>query len=198
MIKTQLTSLFEAGIDEAGRGCIAGPVTAAVVILPLEIQLPQINDSKILTEKMRNYLRPKIEKCAIDFQVVHVFQDEIDRINILKASIKAMHLAIEKLKKKPEYIIVDGNKFYPFKEVPHKCIVKGDGKYQNIAAASILAKTYRDDYMKKIGDDYPEYLWKNNKGYPTLNHRKAIEKYGITKHHRNSFRLLNQQLKIKV
>ena len=198
MLKTQLTSLFEAGIDEAGRGCIAGPVTAAVVILPLEIQLPQINDSKILTEKMRNNLRPKIEKCAIDFQVVHVFQDEIDRINILKASIKAMHLAIEKLKKKPEYIIVDGNKFYPFKEVPHKCIVKGDGKYQNIAAASILAKTYRDDYMKKIGDDYPEYLWKNNKGYPTLNHRKAIEKYGITKHHRNSFRLLNQQLKIKV
>ena len=198
MLKTQLTSLFEAGIDEAGRGCIAGPVTAAVVILPLEIQLPQINDSKILTEKMRNNLRPKIEKCAIDFQVVHVFQDEIDRINILKASIKAMHLAIEKLKKKPEYIIVDGNKFYPFKEVPHKCIVKGDGKYQNIAAASILAKTYRDDYMKKIGDDYPEYLWKNNKGYPTLNHRKAIEKYGITKHHRNSFRLLNQQLKIKI
>ena len=198
MLKTQFTSLFEAGIDEAGRGCIAGPVTAAVVILPLGIQIPQINDSKILTEKMRNNLRPKIEKCAIDFQVVHVFQDEIDRINILKASIKAMHLAIEKLKKKPEYIIVDGNKFYPFKEVPHKCIVKGDGKYQNIAAASILAKTYRDDYMKKIGDDYPEYLWKNNKGYPTLNHRKAIEKYGITKHHRNSFRLLNQQLKIKV
>ena len=198
MLKTQFTSLFEAGIDEAGRGCIAGPVTAAVVILPLGIQIPQINDSKILTEKMRNNLRSKIEKCAIDFQVVHVFQDEIDRINILKASIKAMHLAIEKLKKKPEYIIVDGNKFYPFKEVPHKCIVKGDGKYQNIAAASILAKTYRDDYMKKIGDDYPEYLWKNNKGYPTLNHRKAIEKYGITKHHRNSFRLLNQQLKIKV
>ena len=198
MLKTQLTYLFEAGIDEAGRGCIAGPVTAAAVILPLGIQLPQINDSKILTEKMRNNLRPKIEKCAIDFQVVHVFQDEIDRINILKASIKAMHLAIEKLKKKPEYIVVDGNKFYPFKEVPHKCIVKGDGKYQNIAAASILAKTYRDDYMKKIGDDYPEYLWKNNKGYPTLRHRKAIEKYGITKHHRNSFRLLNQQLKIKI
>ena len=198
MLKTQLTSLFEAGIDEAGRGCIAGPVTAAVVILPLGIKLPQINDSKILTEKMRNNLRPKIEKCAIDFQVVHVFQDEIDRINILKASIKAMHLAIEKLKKKPEYIIVDGNKFYPFKDIPHKCIVKGDGKYQNIAAASILAKTYRDDYMKKIGDDYPEYLCKNNKGYPTLRHRKAIEKYGITKHHRNSFRLLNQQLKIKI
>ena len=198
MLKTQLTSLFEAGIDETGRGCIAGPVTAAVVILPLGTQLPQINDSKILTEKMRYNLRPKIEKCAIDFQVVHVFQDEIDRINILKASIKAMHLAIEKLKKKPEYIIVDGNKFYPFKEVPHKCIVKGDGKYQNIAAASILAKTYRDDYMKKIGDNYPEYLWKNNKGYPTVSHRKAIEKYGITKHHRNSFRLLNQQLKIKV
>ena len=191
MLKTQFTSLLEAGVDEAGRGCLAGPVTAAVVILPLGIKLPQINDSKILTEKKRYNLRSLIEKCAIDFQVAHVFQDEIDRINILNASIKAMHLAIEKLKKKPQYIIVDGNRFYPYGEVPYKCIIKGDGKYQNIAAASILAKTYRDDYMKKIGDDYPEYGWKKNKGYPTVNHRKAIEKYGVTNYHRNSFKLLN-------
>jgi len=198
MLKTQLTSLLEAGIDEAGRGCIAGPVTAAVVILPLGIQLPQINDSKILNEKKRYNLRPTIEKCAIDFQVVHIFQDEIDRINILDASIKAMHIAIERLQKKPQYIIVDGNKFYPFKEIPHKCIIKGDGKYQNIAAASILAKTYRDDYMKKIGQDYHEYMWNKNKGYPTVSHRKAIEKYGITKHHRKSFRLLNQQVKFNI
>ena len=150
MLKTQFTSLLEAGVDEAGRGCLAGPVTAAVVILPLGIKLPQINDSKILTEKKRYNLRSLIEKCAIEFQVAHVFQDEIDKINILNASIKAMHLAIKKLKKKPQYIIVDGNRFYPYEEVPYKCIIKGDGKYQNIAAASILAKTYRDDYMRKI------------------------------------------------
>ena len=191
MLKTQFTSLLEAGVDEAGRGCLAGPVTAAVVILPLGIKLPQINDSKILTEKKRYNLRLLIEKCAIDFQVAHVFQDEIDEINILNASIKAMHLAIKKLKKNPQYIIVDGNKFYPYKDVPYKCIVKGDGKYQNIAAASILAKTYRDDYMRKIEYEFPEYGWNKNKGYPTVTHRKAIEKFGITEHHRNSFRLLN-------
>ena len=191
MLKTQFTSLLEAGVDEAGRGCLAGPVTAAVVILPLGIKLPQINDSKILTEKKRYNLRSLIEKCAIDFQVAHVFQDEIDKINILNASIKAMHLAIKKLKKNPQYIIVDGNRFYPYGEIPYKCIIKGDGKYQNIAAASILAKTYRDDYMRKIVHDFPEYGWNKNKGYPTVNHRKAIEKYGVTEHHRNSFKLLN-------
>ena len=191
MLKTQFTSLLEAGVDEAGRGCLAGPVTAAVVILPLGIKLPQINDSKILTEKKRYNLRSLIEKCAIDFQVAHVFQDEIDKINILNASIKAMHLAIKKLKKNPQYIIVDGNRFYPYGEIPYKCIIKGDGKYQNIAAASILAKTYRDDYMRKIVHDFPEYGWNKNKGYPTVNHRKAIEKYGVTKYHRNSFKLLN-------
>ena len=191
MLKTQFTSLFEAGVDEAGRGCLAGPVTAAVVILPLGIKLPQINDSKILTEKKRYNLRSLIEKCAIDFQVAHVFQDEIDKINILNASIKAMHLAIKKLKKKPQYIIVDGNRFYPYRDVPYKCVIKGDGKYQNIAAASILAKTYRDDYMRKIVHDFPEYGWNKNKGYPTVTHRKAIEKFGITEHHRNSFKLLN-------
>ena len=191
MLKTQFTSLLEAGVDEAGRGCLAGPVTAAVVILPLGVKLPQINDSKILTEKKRYALRSQIEKCAIDFQVAHVYQDEIDKINILNASIKAMHLAIKKLKKKPQYIIVDGNRFYPYGEIPYKCIIKGDGKYQNIAAASILAKTYRDDYMRKIIYDFPEYGWNKNKGYPTLSHRKAIEKYGITEHHRNSFKLLS-------
>nr|AOE06248.1 ribonuclease HII [uncultured bacterium]CBL87526.1 ribonuclease HII [uncultured Flavobacteriia bacterium] len=191
MLKTQFTSLLEAGVDEAGRGCLAGPVTAAVVILPKGITLPQINDSKILTEKKRYNLRSLIEKCAIDFQVAHVFQDEIDKINILNSTIKAMHLAIKKLKETPQYIIVDGNKFYPYKDVPYKCIVKGDGKYQNIAAASILAKTYRDDYMRKIEYEFPEYGWNKNKGYPTVTHRKAIEKFGITEHHRNSFKLLN-------
>ena len=191
MLKTQFTSLLEAGVDEAGRGCLAGPVTAAVVILPKGITLPQINDSKILTEKKRYNLRSLIEKCAIDFQVAHVFQDEIDKINILNASIKAMHLAIKKLKKKPQYIIVDGNRFYPYRDVPYKCVIKGDGKYQNIAAASILAKTYRDDYMRKIVHDFPEYGWNKNKGYPTVSHRKAIEKYGVTEHHRNSFKLLD-------
>ena len=191
MLKTQFTSLLEAGVDEAGRGCLAGPVTAAVVILPLGVKLPQINDSKILTEKKRYDLRSQIEKCAIDFQVAHVYQDEIDKINILNASIKAMHLAIKKLKKNPQYIIVDGNRFYPYGEIPYKCIIKGDGKYQNIAAASILAKTYRDDYMRKIDYEFPQYGWNKNKGYPTVNHRKAIEKYGVTKYHRNSFKLLN-------
>ena len=192
MLKTQFTSLLEAGVDEAGRGCLAGPVTAAVVILPLGIKLPQINDSKILTEKKRYNLRSLIEKFAIEFQVAHVFHDEIDKINILNASIKAMHLAIKKLKKNPQYIIVDGNRFYPYGEIPYKCIIKGDGKYQNIAAASILAKTYRDDYMKKIDHEFPKYGWNKNKGYPTVSHRKAIEKFGITKHHRNSFKLLNK------
>ena len=191
MLKTQFTSLLEAGVDEAGRGCLAGPVTAAVVILPLGIKLPQINDSKILTEKKRYNLRSLIEKFAIEFQVAHVFHDEIDKINILNASIKAMHLAIKKLKKNPQYIIVDGNRFYPYGEIPYKCIIKGDGKYQNIAAASVLAKTYRDDYMRKIDYEFPQYGWNKNKGYPTVNHRKAIEKYGATKYHRNSFKLLN-------
>ena len=198
MLKIQLTSLLEAGIDEAGRGCLAGPVTAAVVILPLDAKFNFINDSKVLTEKQRYKLRPIIEKQAIEYQVAHVFQEEIDRINILNASIKAMHLAIEKLKKKPEYIVVDGNKFYPYKKIPFKCIVKGDSKYQNIAAASILAKTYRDDYMKMIGADFPKYKWEKNKGYPTSGHKKAIENFGVSIHHRNSFKLLNQQLKIKI
>ena len=192
----QLTSFLEAGTDEAGRGCLAGPVTASAVILPKDTYLPLLNDSKKLTEKQRYELRPMIEKQALAFGVAHVFQNEIDEINILNASIKAMHLALEKLKKTPEYILIDGNKFLPFKKIPHQCIVKGDGKYQNIAAASVLAKTYRDDYMKKIGYCFPEYKWNQNKGYPTKAHRNAIKKYGITSHHRRSFQLLSKQLEL--
>jgi ribonuclease HII len=196
MLSIQLTNFIEAGTDEAGRGCLAGPVTAAAVILPQDLNLPFLNDSKKLTEKQRNILRPQIENQAIAFSVAHVFQEEIDRINILKASIKAMHLALEQLQKSPEYIVVDGNKFFSFNEIPHQCIVKGDGKFQNIAAASVLAKTYRDDYMKKINADFPVYGWDQNKGYPTLSHRAAIQKYGSTPHHRKSFQLLPRQLEI--
>lgn len=196
MLSIQLTNFIEAGTDEAGRGCLAGPVTAAAVILPQDLNLPFLNDSKKLTEKQRNILRPQIENQAIAFSVAHVFQEEIDRINILKASIKAMHLALEQLQKSPEYIVVDGNKFFSFNEIPHQCIVKGDGKFQNIAAASVLAKTYRDDYMKKINADFPFYGWDQNKGYPTQSHRAAIQKYGSTPHHRKSFQLLPRQLEI--
>jgi len=196
MLSIQLTNFIEAGTDEAGRGCLAGPVTAAAVILPQDLNLPFLNDSKKLTEKQRNILRPQIENQAIAFSVAHVFQEEIDRINILKASIKAMHLALEQLQKSPEYIVVDGNKFFSFNEIPHQCIVKGDGKFQNIAAASVLAKTYRDDYMKKINADFPVYGWNQNKGYPTQSHRAAIQKYGSTPHHRKSFQLLPRQLEI--
>jgi len=196
MLDVQFTSLLEAGTDEAGRGCLAGPVTAAAVILPPTAVLPQLNDSKKLSEKQRFELRPLIEKYAISFGVVHVFQEEIDAINILNASIKAMHLALEKLEKKPEYILVDGNRFHAFGEIPHQCIIKGDGKYQNIAAASVLAKTYRDDYMKKIGVEFPHYCWEKNKGYPTHSHREAIKKFGSCPHHRKSFQLLPKQLQL--
>ena len=196
MLSVQLTSFLEAGTDEAGRGCLAGPVSAAAVILPSEINVPLLNDSKKLTEKQRYLLRSIIEENAISYSVAFVYQEEIDRINILNASIRAMHLAIEKLKIKPEYILVDGNRFSPFKKIPYKCIIRGDGKYQNIAAASILAKTYRDEYMEKIGQSFPEYKWNNNKGYPTHKHRAAIKKYGPTQHHRKSFKLLPNQTKI--
>ena len=196
MLDVQLTSFLEAGTDEAGRGCLAGPVTASAVILPLKSNIPLLNDSKKLTEKQRYYLRPIIEKNAIAFGVAFVYQQKIDEINILNASILAMHLAIRKLKINPQFIVADGNNFYPFKKIPHKCIIKGDSKYQNIAAASILAKTYRDDYMIKIGSDFPEYKWNNNKGYPTQYHRSAIEEFGVTEHHRKSFQLLPNQIKI--
>lgn len=196
MLEIQYSNSLEAGTDEAGRGCLAGPVTAAAVILPPNFKLPLLNDSKKLTEKQRFALRPEIEHQAIAYAIAHVYQEEIDEINILNASIKAMHLALEQLSKKPEYIIVDGNRFKSFQEIPHQCIVKGDGKYQNIAAASVLAKTYRDDFMEKLGLEFPQYDWKKNKGYPTKKHREAIKKYGISTYHRTSFQLLPQSQKI--
>ncbi|WP_299366585.1 ribonuclease HII [Winogradskyella sp.] len=197
MLKTQFSSFnLECGTDEAGRGCLAGPVTAAAVILPQEYCNSVLNDSKQLSEKKRNTLRSIIEDDAISFAVVHIPENEIDAINILNASIKAMHVSISQLKVAPNFIIVDGNKFKPYEGILHRTIIKGDSKYLNIAAASILAKTYRDAYMEKIHKEYPMYNWKQNKGYPTKEHRAAIEKYGITKYHRKSFRLLPEQYRL--
>jgi ribonuclease HII len=190
--------LLEVGTDEAGRGCLSGPVVAAAVILPDDFQHSLLNDSKQLTEKQRQELRPYIEKYAISWAVSYVYQEKIDKINILQSSILAMHQSIEELKVIPEFIIVDGNKFNPFKDIPHKTIVKGDAKFMSIAAASVLAKTYRDDYMEKIHTEFPEYNWKQNKGYPTKQHRAAIREHGITSHHRKSFRLLPEQLKMNL
>ncbi|OUU22311.1 MAG: ribonuclease HII [Flavobacteriaceae bacterium TMED48] len=195
-MQRQHTELLEAGTDEAGRGCLAGPVTAAAVILPESFELPYLNDSKKLTDSQRYALRPMIEAQAICFGIAHIFQDEIDEINILNASIKAMHLALDKLKFTPSFIAVDGNRFKTYNNIPHECVIKGDGKYLNIAAASVLAKTYRDDFMKKLDLDHPQYQWKKNKGYPTLAHREGIQKYGISEHHRTSFQLLPKQLKL--
>ena len=190
MLEIQLQPGLEAGTDEAGRGCLAGPVTAAAVILPETVNLPLLNDSKKLTERQRYLLRPLIEEQALAYAITFVSPEEIDQINILNASIKAMHLALEQLALTPEHIVVDGNRFKPFKNIPHQCIIKGDGKFQNIAAASILAKTYRDDYMRELSKTFPQYGWKQNKGYPTKNHRNAIRIHGKTIHHRNSFQLL--------
>jgi len=187
---------FEAGTDEAGRGCLSGPVVAAAVILPANFEHPYLNDSKQLSEKKRQLLRPVIEKEALAFGVAYVFQHEIDEINILNASILAMHKSIDEMHLTPEFIIVDGNKFKDYRDIPHKTIIKGDGKYQNIAAASVLAKTYRDDYMEKIHKEFPVYNWIRNKGYPTKEHRRAIKEFGSCIHHRNSFRLLPDQLKL--
>lgn len=195
-LQRKLTELLEAGTDEAGRGCLAGPVTAAAVILPESFELPYLNDSKKLTDSQRYALRPMIEAQAVCFGIAHIFQDEIDEINILNASIKAMHLALDKLKLRPGFIAVDGNRFKTYKNIPHECVIKGDGKYLNIAAASVLAKTYRDDFMKKLDLDHPQYQWKKNKGYPTLAHREGIQKYGVSEHHRTSFQLLPKQLKL--
>ncbi|ULC59138.1 ribonuclease HII [Flaviramulus sp. BrNp1-15] len=189
---------IECGTDEAGRGCLAGPVTAAAVILPEDFKNSILNDSKQLSEKKRDILKPIIEEQALNFGVAHVFQEEIDSINILNASILAMHKSIEKLIQNPEFIIVDGNKFKPFNNIPFETIIKGDGKYLSIAAASILAKTHRDIYMNQIHEEFPMYNWKKNKGYPTKEHREAIKKYGITKYHRKSFRLLPEQLKLNL
>jgi len=184
---------FECGTDEAGRGCLAGPVTAAAVILPLDFKNDLLNDSKQLSHKKREFLKPLIENEAISYAVAHVFPEKIDEINILNASILAMHKSIENLDKQTDFISVDGNKFKTFKTIPHQTIIKGDGKYLNIAAASVLAKTYRDAYMEILHQEFPMYNWKQNKGYPTIEHREAIKKYGITKYHRKSFKLLPQQ-----
>lgn len=190
--------LLEAGTDEAGRGCLAGPVVAAAVILPKDFSHSLLNDSKQLSEKNRQLLKPIIEEKAIAYAVSFVFQDEVDKINVLQASITGMHRAIEALEVTPEFIIVDGNKFRNYKEIPHKTIVKGDAKYLSIAAASVLAKTYRDEYMKKIHQEFCEYNWQKNKGYPTKEHRDAIRKFGATLHHRKSFKLLPEKFKLEL
>jgi ribonuclease HII len=189
---------IETGTDEAGRGCLAGPVTAAAVILPAHFENSILNDSKQLSEKAREKLRPIIEEQAVSFAVTHLEPIIIDEINILNASIKAMQESILKLNPKPEYIIVDGNRFKPVADIPYSCIVKGDAKFMSIAAASVLAKTYRDEYMNKIHEEFPMYNWKQNKGYPTQEHREAIRKYGVTKYHRMSFKLLPEQLKLEI
>ena len=196
MLKLKYSEVsLECGTDEAGRGCLAGPVTAAAVILPENFSNTLLTDSKQLNEKARHELRPIIEQEAIAFGLAHVWPETIDKINILNASIKAMHMAIEQLPE-VDFICVDGNRFKPFKDIPHQTIIKGDGKYMNIAAASILAKTYRDDYMKQIHTELPDYNWQKNKGYPTSEHRNAIKKIGVSKYHRLSFRLLPEQLKL--
>lgn len=192
------THKIECGTDEAGRGCLAGPVTAAAVILPITFKNLILNDSKQLSEKNRVILRPLIEQESVSFGVYHIFESEIDTINILNASIKAMHGAISQLKTIPEFIIVDGNRFKPYENIPHSTIIKGDSKYMSIAAASVLAKTYRDAYMEKIHEEFPMYNWKQNKGYPTKEHRAAIKKYGVTKYHRKSFRLLPEQHQLDI
>ncbi|WP_278035052.1 ribonuclease HII [Flavobacterium nitratireducens] len=208
------TFILEAGTDEAGRGCLAGPVTAAAIILPSDFHNSTLNDSKQLSEKVREKLRPIIEEQAVSFAVTHLFPNEIDEINILNASMKGMQESVLQLNPTPEFIIVDGNRslnaklglknaygkqFSPdeiqlLKSIPNQSIVKGDSKYLSIAAASVLAKTYRDEYMDKIHEEFPMYNWKKNKGYPTTEHREAIKKYGVTKYHRMSFRLLPEQL----
>lgn len=187
---------LEAGLDEAGRGCYAGPVYAAAVILPKDFYHPLLNDSKQLNEKQRNLLRPIIEKESIAWAVAAIDNLEIDQINILQASYKAMHLSLDRLKITPELLLVDGNRFKPYLKIPHQCIVKGDGKYTAIAAASILAKTYRDDYMMEVHEEFPQYGWNRNKGYGTGDHRKAIEALGICKYHRRSFNIVPMQQKL--
>ncbi len=188
----------ECGCDEAGRGCLAGPVTAAAVILPINFTNSVLNDSKKISKKNRAILKHIITEQATSFSIAHVYENTIDDINILNASILAMHKAIDKLHITPQFISVDGNRFKPYNTIPHETIIKGDAKYLNIAAASILAKTARDAFMDKIHDEYPMYNWKQNKGYPTKAHREAIKKYGITKYHRKSFKLLPNQLNLEL
>jgi len=196
LLSTFQYDLIEAGCDEAGRGCLAGPVFAAAVIFPADYCNSVLNDSKKLSEKKRMALRPIIEKEALAYAVASVSAEEIDKINIHKASYLAMHKALDMLGIKPGFLIIDGNKFIPYQEVPYACIVKGDGKYLSIAAASILAKTYRDEYMDNIAADYPDYDWLQNKGYPTVKHRQAVLKLGLTPHHRKTFRVTEPQLSL--
>lgn len=188
---------MEAGCDEAGRGCLAGPVVAAAVILPKKFKHSVLNDSKKLTERQRICLKEEIINSAIAWKVAFVDNNEIDEMNILRASIKAMHIAIGNLEKEPQFLLIDGNSFYPYKGIRHRTIIKGDGLYFSIAAASVLAKTFRDEFMEKIHYEFPEYGWIKNKGYPTSIHRAALLKYGITPYHRKSFNLLDRQLKIE-
>ncbi len=205
MLKLSLyPNLIECGTDEAGRGCLAGPVTAAAVMLPNSFVNEILTDSKLLTDRKRKLLKPIIEEQAIAHSFCHVMMDEIDKINILQASITAMHRSIEGMietlsrkRDTPQHILVDGNKFNPYPDIDHTTVIKGDNKYLPIAAASILAKTERDNFMDRIHEEYPMYNWKKNKGYPTKEHREAIRKYGITKYHRKSFRLLPEQYELK-
>jgi ribonuclease HII len=198
MLKSYLYhNLIEAGCDEAGRGCLAGPVVAAAVILPKNYRHAVLNDSKKLSSRQRFSLRDEILASAVASKVAFIDNNEIDEMNILRASIKAMHLAIDGLEKVPQFLLIDGNRFYQYKDISYKTIIKGDGLYLSIAAASVLAKTYRDEYMEKIHEEFPVYGWNRNKGYPTEYHRSAIMKYGITPYHRKSFSLFDSQLKIE-
>ena len=190
--------LIEAGCDEAGRGCLAGPVFAAAVILPRSFSHPMLNDSKKIKEKDRFELRDLIQRESLAYAVASVDHTEIDKINILNASIFAMHLALRQLQIRPGFIIIDGNRFKSFEDIEHQCIVKGDSKYFSIAAASILAKTYRDEYMLRLAADYPQYDWINNKGYPTVKHRNAVISYGLTPFHRKTFQISKPQLSLEL
>lgn len=196
MLDLKFSNQIEVGCDEAGRGCLAGPVVAAAVLLPDGFNNPVLNDSKQLSKKKREELEIIIKKESISFGIGIVSPQEIDKINILNASFLAMHRAIDKINEKIELLLIDGNRFNPYKKVEHKCIIKGDAKYTSIAAASVLAKTARDNIMKNLSEEYPQYDWGNNQGYPTKKHREAIQKFGANKYHRKSFQLLPNQLKL--
>jgi ribonuclease HII len=196
LIQFSQNSLIEAGCDEAGRGCLAGPVYAAAVILNPKKRIKGLDDSKKLSDAMRYKLRPEIEDKALAFAVASLTNGEIDQFNILKSSFFAMHKAINLLQIKPQWLLIDGNRFIPYEGIPHQCEIKGDARFQAIAAASILAKTYRDDYMKEIHQEFPAYAWDKNMGYPTTAHRAAIKEFGVSKYHRLSFKLLPSQLKL--
>lgn len=196
--KFMVEKRLEAGCDEAGRGCLAGPVVAAAVILNPSKQIEGLNDSKQISEKKRRELCEKIKSCALSFSVAIVDERKIDEINILNASILAMHRAISNLTIQPEWLLIDGNRFHSYSNIPHTCVIKGDGKFQSIAAASILAKTHRDDLMLKLDEEFPKYNWRKNMGYPTQEHRLAIQKFGATKYHRNSFKLLPDSIQLSI